>query len=56
MPAMVSVAWIDAMLTIDPRPARFIGRSACLAQSQAPFRSTANTRSHSASVISVASK
>src|SRR5437667_1436804 len=44
------------MLTIDPRPARFIARKACLANSHAPFRSTANTRSHSASVISVASK
>src|SRR5438093_844638 len=44
------------MLTIDPRPARFIARKACFAHSQAPFRSTANTRSHSASVISVASK
>src|SRR3989442_6602908 len=44
------------MLTIDPRPAPFIARKACFAHSQAPFRSTANTRSHSASVISVASK
>src|SRR5262245_14500585 len=56
MPGIVSVAWIDAMLTIDPRRARFIGRSAYFAHSHAPLRSTANVRSQSASVISVASK
>ena len=56
MPAIVSVAWIEAMLTIDPGRARFMPGSTCFAQSQAPLRSTANTESHCASVISAASK
>ena len=44
------------MFTIEPRPRAFIVGSACLAQSQAPLRSTAKTASHSASVMVVASK
>ena len=44
------------VLTIDPaRRSRMPGRT-CLAHSQAPLRSTANTASHSASVIVAASK
>src|SRR2546428_709091 len=29
IPAMVSVAWMEAMFTMEPRPARFIAGSAC---------------------------
>ncbi len=49
-------AWSEAMLTIDPPPRSRIIGMACLAQSQAPLRSTAKTLSHSDSVIVVASK
>src|SRR5262245_59065924 len=44
------------MLTMEPRPARFMERRPYLEHSHAPLRSTAKTRSQSAWLISVASK
>ena len=55
MPAVVRLAWIEAMLTIEPRRVAIIAGSTWRAISQAPFRSTSKTLSHSSTVISMGS-